>query len=187
VLNNAPTAAAATRDSVHAAIAELGYVRGGPVGERAWHWRRSGFGTWLFHPAVTGSYPERSGQPAHPVPILGEPWPGVPVRGRGASARANACWVPVEPSLSPHGLRHTFKTLLDELGIPSRYKDELMGHLDGSVQARYSHITQAMRERLIEGMTQLWLVALDARRAMSPRSPVAVLDRLLAERRKEGE
>jgi integrase len=138
---------------VHAALAELGYVRGVPVGDRAAHLRRSGFGTWLFHPAVTGSYAERSGAAHKPCLILGEPWPGISVRGRGAAARTDVCWVPIEPHLSPHGLRHTFKTPLDELGIPSRYKDELMGHLDGSVRARYSHITQAKRERLIDGLT----------------------------------
>lgn len=119
------------------------------------------------------------------MPVLGEPWPGVPVRGRGAAARADACWLPIEPRLTPHGLRHTFKTLMEELGIPAKLMDELMGHFDGSVQARYSHVTKPMRERLLVGLTEMWEAALDARLAMSPRSPVAVLDRLLAERRKE--
>ena len=54
-----------------------------------------------------------------------------------------------------------------------------MGHSDGSVQARYSHITADMRRTLLDGLTGLWLTALDQRRAMSPRSPVAALDRLL--------
>jgi hypothetical protein len=39
-----------------------------------------------------------------------------------------------------------------------------------------------MSGRLVDGLTELWTAALDARREFSPRSPVAVLDRLLGER-----
>jgi hypothetical protein len=60
--------------------------------------------------------------------------------------------------------------------------DEQMGHEDGSVQARYSHITSGMTQRLLDGLTELWHAAVNARRAINPGSPVAVLDRLLAER-----
>jgi integrase len=119
------------------------------------------------------------------VPVLAEPWPGVPVRGRNATGRADACWVPIAPGLTPHGLRHTHKTLMEELGTPARLMDERLGHEDGSVQARYSHVTPVMRERLLDGLTGLWLTALDARRAITPRSPVAVLDRLLTEHQRE--
>ena len=62
------------------AIEDLGYVRGGAAGELAAHWRRNGFATWLFQPAVTGWYPRKAPSPARPVPVLGDPWPGVPVR-----------------------------------------------------------------------------------------------------------
>jgi hypothetical protein len=45
-----------------------------------------------------------------------------------------------------------------------------------------------MRQQLLDGLTTLWLAALDARRALSPRSPVDVLDGLLtAERPEVGE
>jgi hypothetical protein len=54
-----------------------------------------------------------------------------------------------------------------------------MGHLDGSVQARYSHITTAMRGRLMDRLTELWSDALDKRREYSAGSPVAALDALL--------
>jgi integrase len=119
------------------------------------------------------------------VPLLGEPWPGVPVRGRNAVGRADACWLPIAPGLTPHGLRHTHKTLMEELGIPSKLMNDRMGHEDGSVQARYSHITVAMRQQLLDALTRLWLTALDERRAMSPRSPVPMLDQLLRERARE--
>jgi hypothetical protein len=71
---------------------------------------------------------------------------------------------------------------MEELGVPSKLMDERMGHEDGSVQARYSHVTPAMRQQLLDGLTGLWLAALDARRELAPGSPVAVLDRLLRER-----
>jgi integrase len=184
VLNRPDTVPEATRVTVLQAIADLGYVRGVTSGVLAAHWRRSGFGMWLFQPAATGLYPERAPSPEHPVPILGEPWPGLPVRGRGAAARADACWLPIAPGLSPHGLRHTYKTSMIELGTPDKYMDSQMGHDDGSVQARYSHITAGMRGRLMDGLTEMWQGALEARRRMAEGSPVPVLDRLL---RKEGE
>jgi integrase len=113
--------------------------------------------------------------------VLGEPWPGIPLRGSHAAGRAGACWLPVAPGLTPHGLRHTYKTLMVELGTPAALMDAQMGHLDMSVQARYVHVTASMVRQLLDGLTELWRAALDARRALDPRSPVAILDRLLAE------
>jgi hypothetical protein len=181
VLNDRPIVSEPTRAKVHAAIAELGYVRGAPAGVLAPHWRRNGFATWLFQPAATGWYPGKAPHPARPVPVLADPWPGVPVRGRGALGKADACWLPIARGLTPHGLRHTYKTLMIELGTPATLMDAQMGHEDGSVQARYSHITSGMTQRLLDGLTELWTAALDARREFDPRSPVAVLDRLLGE------
>lgn len=54
-----------------------------------------------------------------------------------------------------------------------------MGHLGGSVQARYSHITAEMRCRFLEGLTDLWNAALDQRRRCSVGALVGVLDALL--------
>ncbi|MEZ0009159.1 hypothetical protein ABH930_000547 [Kitasatospora sp. GAS204A] len=179
VLNRPGAVAEDTRARVEKAIADLGYVRNAASGERAAHWRRSGFGTWLFQPAVTGMYPKRGANEAHPVPLLAEPFPGVPARGRGAAARAETCWLPIAKGMTVHGERHFQKVLLDELKTPKVLADERMGHLDGSVQARYSHVTQEMREELLDGLTRVWEAALEARRRMSPRSPVAVLDALL--------
>jgi Bacterial regulatory proteins, lacI family len=182
VLNEKSFVSEPTRTRVAAAIADLGYVRGRVTGELAAHWRRNGFATWLFQPAATGRYPRKAPHATRPVPLLGEPWPGIPVRGRNAAGRADACWLPVAPGLTAHGLRHTYKTLMLELGTPAPLMDEQMGHEDGSVQARYSHITPDMVQRLLDGLTGMWNAALDVRRQMSPGSPVAVLDRLLRER-----
>jgi anti-sigma regulatory factor (Ser/Thr protein kinase) len=67
----------------------------------------------------------------------------------------------------------------EELRTPPPLMDERMGHEDGSVQARYSHVTAEMRRRLMLGLTEEWESALNARREMCPRSPVAALDALL--------
>jgi hypothetical protein len=74
---------------------------------------------------------------------------------------------------------------MEELGTPGKLQDERMGHEDGSVQGRYTHVTLSMRAQLLDGLTGLWTTALDARRAISTGSPVAVLDRLLTARRQE--
>jgi predicted RNA polymerase sigma factor len=75
------------------------------------------------------------------------------VRGRNAAGRADVCWLPVASGLTPHGLRHTHKTLMEEVGTPPKLMDERMGHEDGSVQALYSHITTAMRRQSLDGLT----------------------------------
>ncbi|MFF8018873.1 LacI family DNA-binding transcriptional regulator [Streptomyces sp. NPDC007929] len=182
VLNRPDRVAEATRVRVEKAIADLGFVRGGMVSEHAAHWRRNGFATWLFTPAASGWYPKKAPQEARPVPILGERWPGVPARGRGATDRADACWLPIAKGLTPHGLRHTHRTMMEDLGAEKVLMDERMGHLDGSVSARYAHVTPGMRERLKLGLTQQWEAALDARLALCPTSPVRVLNDLLRAR-----
>ncbi|MFJ7909817.1 LacI family DNA-binding transcriptional regulator [Kitasatospora sp. NPDC096204] len=181
VLNRPAAVAEGTRVRVEKAMADLGYFRWQASGENAAHWRRSAFATWLFHPAATGWYPKKAPEEARPVPLLADPWPGIPARGRGATARAQACWLPIARGLTPHGLRHFQKTMMDELRTPEKLKDERMGHEDGSVQARYSHITPEMRRDLMEGLTRMWLASLAARRQMAPGSPVPVLDALLKE------
>jgi hypothetical protein len=119
------------------------------------------------------------------VPVVADPFPGVPVRGRGAAGRADGCRASIETALTPHGLRHGYKTLMDELGTPTKLMDANMGHANGSVQAVYSHVTAVMVQRLMDGLTEIWQASLDARLALGRQSPVGVLDRLLAERLRE--
>jgi hypothetical protein len=181
-LNHPDVVTEATRAKVEAAIAELGYVRNGVDGQPAAHWRRSGFAAWIFQPAVTGFYPRRAPNPKHPVPLLAEPWPGIPVRGRGASNRAEASWTPIAPGLTPHGLRHSHMVMLDEFRTPSVLIEERFGHLNGTVSARYKHVSQDMRAELLANLTVLWNKTLDERLVLNPRSPVAALDNLLLAR-----
>jgi hypothetical protein len=70
-----------------------------------------------------------------------------------------------------------------ELRTPAKLMDERMGHEDGSVQARYSHVTTEMRRRLTDDLSNMWELALIQRCSVSPTSPVAVLDDLLRRHR----
>ncbi|MEV0715638.1 LacI family DNA-binding transcriptional regulator [Asanoa sp. NPDC050611] len=182
VLNDRGPVTGPTRAKVREAIAALGYVPGAAASAVAPHWRRNGFATWVFQPAATGRYPKKGPAVARPVPILAGPWPGMPVRGRNAAGRANACWAPIAAGLTPHGLRHTYKTIMIELGTPATLMDAQMGHADGSVQGLYAHVTPEMVRRLLDGLTDLWRAALAQRRQFDRGSPVAVLDRLLREK-----
>jgi integrase len=64
---------------------------------------RNGFATWVFQSAATGWFPPRA-------------------------ARATACWLPIARGLTPHGLRHSYKTMMLELGTPQVLTDEQLGH-----------------------------------------------------------
>ena len=85
-------------------------------------------------------------QLARPLPLLADPFPGRPVRGRNSSEPAEMCGVPIAVDLTPHGLRHSHRTNLEEAGIRPVLIDERIGHDDGSVRRCYTHITQAMRD-----------------------------------------
>ena len=85
----------------------------------------------------------------------------------------------IAKGLAPHGPRHSNKTLMEEIGVPKKLQDDRMGHADGSVPARYSHITPAIRQRLLDELSAQWETAVRARKAMSSGSPVRVLDLLL--------
>ena len=186
VLNHPEVVRPETHLRVTEAIAELNYIRGRTAEETAAHWRRSAFGSRLFYPAAHGRYrpqERREDKPGALVPVQVGLWmPGTLVQGRKAETRATTCWVPIAPGLTPHGERHSHKMHMEEMGTPKVLMDERMGHIDGSVSARYSHVSDEMRTRLLEGLDRNWYAALDARLAMSPRSSVAVLDGLLKAR-----
>jgi hypothetical protein len=169
VFNRPETVPDGARNRVEKAAAQLGYIPGGmKASTLASHWRRSSFATWIFQPASTGWYPRTVPFPPRPVPILGDVWTGIPARGRGASGRTDACWLLIAKGLTPHGLRHSHKTAMQELGVPSTLQDDRMGHADGSVQARYSHITVAMRQRLMNELTEQWEANFEAARLCHP-------------------
>ena len=165
------------RKAVERAAAATGYERGSAPDGPAWHWRRSALEE-MFTAAASGWFPARSPLPRRPVPLEGE-WPGVRVRGRNAQGRAEFAWLPAAEGLTPHGLRHSHKTWMEEARIPEVLSEERLRHEIPGISGTYRHVTPAMRRDLTAAMTAAWEEALDARLAMSGRSPVAVLDGLL--------
>lgn len=150
------------------------------LGREGEHQRRSGFATWIFKPAATGWYPPKRPYPAHPVPVTAEPWPGVPVRGRGNQTRGQACWLPILPGASPHSCRHGRQTCMDRNGIQKILRDLVMGHRTAGMEGVYAHVAPETRAALISTDERDWQVSLETRFALSTHSPVTVLDGLLA-------
>lgn len=146
------------------------------------HVRRPWFASRVFTPAVSGWYPPGKGKLARPVPVAADPWPGTVLSGPRAQDRADACWAPIAPGMTPHGKRHSHKSLMAELRTPEVLSHERLGHRYGGMAGIYSHVTPAMVAELLAGLTCRWNEALDARLALCPRSPAAVLDGLLQAR-----
>jgi integrase len=171
---------AATRARVEEIIAKTRFIPQRAPDDTAWHWRRGRFEE-LFTAAASGWFPARSPLPRRPVPLEGE-WPGIRVRGRNAQGRASLSWDPVAGGLTPHGLRHSHKSWMHQERVHEVLSEERLGHELPGIVGTYTHSTPAMRRHLAEAMERAWGEALDARLALSPRSPVAVLDGLLQER-----
>ena len=181
VLTGKGRAGEAARRAVERAARETGYVREPAPEGPAWHWRRSAFEE-MFTAAASGWFPARSPLAKRTVPLEGE-WPGIRVRGRNSQGRAEFCWLPVAAGLTPHGLRHSHKTWMEEARIPEVLSEERLRHEIPGISGAYRHVTPAMRRELSAAMTEAWDEALDTRLAMSARSPVSVLDNLLRSRR----
>jgi hypothetical protein len=113
--------------------------------------------------------------------MTAEPWPGRPLRGRNNQGRAEMCWLPVAPGLTPHGLRHSLKSLMGELRTSEVLSHDRLGHRMGGIAGIYNHVTPVMRAELMDALTECWERALEARATMNPHSPVPVLDALLQE------
>lgn len=175
-LNRPHTTSEKTRDRV--ARAAERYDAGVTL-DYAPHWKRSSYLRDVWAPAATGWHTPCAPRPRRLVPITSpEEFPGTPIRGYSIG-RATASWLPIKVGLTRHGLRHTHRTLMEEIGTPRVLADDRMGHLDGSMSGLYSHVTDTMRLRLVDDLTEQWHAAVVARRARHPRSPVPVLDRLL--------
>jgi hypothetical protein len=171
----------AVRRRVRETAAATGFARRRPAGGPAWHWRSSAFEA-LVKAAATGQLPPKAPLPRRPVPLGGE-WPGTRLRGPGAIGRATVRWEPVARGLTPHLMaRHSMRTLMEEKRIPHIMSETHLRHDIPGVSGAYRHVTDNMRAELVAMMTAEHERALDARLAMSPRSPVAVLDAMLLER-----
>ena len=110
-------------------------------------------------------------------------WPGIPIRrSKKAADRADATWSNLTGHLKPHDYRHTHATWLEEAGLPKVIQMDRRGHALQGMDRVYTHVTTEMRQQLCAVLEDLWQNAIKERRALSPRSNVALLDRLLIER-----
>ena len=130
-----------------------------PVCRRAWLRRQDG--TLIAHAdRGSGRCPGSWQQPAEDVAL--------------------ASWLPVLRGLTPHGLRHSLQTWMDEDGIPQVLKTERMGHEMPGMHGVYGHVSPAMRADLKAALQDRWEISLRERAQLGQRSIVPVLDRLLA-------
>ena len=91
--------------------------------------------------------------------------------------------MPILPGSSPHSCRHGRETSMDSHGVQKVLRDLVMGHRTAGMEGVYAHITPASRAALIAADQADWEASLAARAAISPHSPVPVLDALLAPHR----
>jgi integrase len=83
---------------------------------------------------------------------------GTPPRpsSRGHAARAGLRPVIGVENMVPHGLRHSMKVWLDELGMPRIVVEERMGHVIQGSEGAYSHTTLKMELALADALQRLW-------------------------------
>ena len=68
--------------------------------------------------------------------------------GRNSQGRATVNWLPIAAGLTPHGLRHSHKSLMGELGLQAHvYKQANREALGGRNQDRLPNVSH----RVIDG------------------------------------
>ena len=182
------------------------------LGPDGGHYRRSNYARRVFRPACDGRHEAAPGRPARLVIADATVWPGVPVaawpptqpstgtdtspaigyappRGRGIQAIPAdiplACWLPIQPGLTAHGLRHSHKTWMAEDGIPEILAEQRLGHQVPGMRGLYAHASGRMRDDLKAALQDRWKESLSDRAAINPHSPAPLLDELLAPLRGE--
>ena len=70
--------------------------------------------------------------------------------------REDVAYGPLVPGLTPHDLRHSSKTWMIEDGHPEVVQAERLGHTVPGVRGIYSHVTDEMRQRVVDGMQARW-------------------------------
>jgi hypothetical protein len=181
------------------------YLFTGPDGG---HHRRSNYARRVFRPACDGRHEATSKSPERFVIADTSTWPGVPVaawptpppltggpgdityqppRGRGIRVIPEdiplACWLPIMPDLTPHGLRHSHRTWMAEDGIPEILAEQRLGHDVPGMRGLYTHVSDRMRDKLRAALQERWDDSLRARIAIHPRSPLPLLDELMSTHR----
>lgn len=157
----------------------------GPAG--AYHWPQGVFREQAYYPATRGLfYPAdtRFRRPVYQSLREDGSMPGpfdweATLERRARVEAAVTCWAPLVPGFTPHGMRHSHRSLLDQLGVPKPLMDERMGHSDRSVSAQYAHPTAPMRAAMLAGLEAEWEQALEWRRHLGVESEVGLVRKLL--------
>jgi hypothetical protein len=71
-----------------------------------------------------------------------------------------------------------------EDGIPDVLAEQRLGHEVPGMRRLYTHVSDRMREALVQALQVRWEDSLRARAATRPHSPVPLLDELLAPHRR---
>lgn len=183
------------------------YVFLGPDGG---HYRRSNYARRVFRPACDGRLGASLAKPGRLVVADTTTWPGTPIafwppapsatssstgddsgvddyippRGHGIQPIPAdvpiSSWLPIQPGLTPHGLRHSHKTWVAEDNIPEILAEQRLGHQVPGIRGLYAHASNRMRDDLKTALQQRWTDALAARATIHPHSPLPVLNELLA-------
>jgi integrase len=162
------------------------------------HYRRSNYGRRVFRPACDGRIDASGANPGRLVIADTTTWPGTPLafhkpaepgatysppQGRGIQRipedTPTACWLPIKPGLTTHGLRHGHKTWMAEDGIPEILSEQRLGHEVPGMRGLYAHASDRMRTQLKAALQARWEESLQERRAINPNSPVPLLNELL--------
>lgn len=175
------------------------------------HHRRSNYGRRVFRPACDGRNDPVSAGPPRIVTVDASTWPGIPLaswpavapgngsrsgpegyappRGRGIRVIPDgvplASWLPLVPGLTAHGLRHGHRTWMAEDGIPDILAEQRLGHEVPGMRGLCTHVSDRMREALVQALQARWVDSLRARTAIHPHSPIPLLDELLAPHRRQ--
>jgi hypothetical protein len=175
------------------------YVFLGPDGG---HYRRSNYARRVFRPRLRRTVPSRTRPPGHRRPshrlarhpdrrLANRHEPGYRPRHRIPSAKRPrhrghppdtplACWLPIKPGLTAHGLRHSHKTWMAEDGIPEILAEQRLGHQVPGMRGLYAHASDRMRDDLKQTLQARWQEALQDRAAINEHSSVPLLNQLLA-------
>ena len=137
------------------------------------HYRRSNYGRRVFRPACDGRIDASNQPPAassSPTPPPGPASRSHPPAQPGATLQPAArerhpaipdgtplaCWLPVKPGLTTHGLRHGHKTWMAEDGIPEILSEQRLGHEVPGMRGLYAHASDRMRDELKAALQARW-------------------------------
>lgn len=151
------------------------------------HWRQGVFRDQVYYPATRGLfYPadKRFRRPVYQSLREDGSMPGAfdwesKLERKKRRDAAVTCWAPLVPGFTPHSMRHSHRSLLDQLGVPKPLMDERLGHSDRSVSAGYAHPTPPMRAAMLAGLEAEWEQALEWRRRLGVESQVGLVQQLM--------